>query len=227
MSGQRTAAWRAARLGKATASRIADIIARTRNGYAASRSNYAAQLVCECLTGLAPETFVSPAMHWGLGQEASARQFYAFEHDADVTPAGFLDHPTIAFSGATPDGFVGDEGLIEIKCPNTASHIETLLGGAPPAKYLAQMQWQMAVTGRLWCDFVSFDPRLPFELQLFVQRIRRDDRVIAALEEEVASFLDEVARTVAALDALGRPGPQRQTAGPGDAANDDDRTAAA
>jgi putative phage-type endonuclease len=194
---QRTPAWREARLGKVTGSRIADVIARTKAGYSTSRANYATQLVCERLTGVPAESYVSPAMQWGIDHEADALRLYEFERDVDVTPVGFLGHPSIPLSGASPDGLVGCSGLVEIKCPLTATHIETLSGRAPPSKYLAQVQWQMAVTGRSWCDFVSYDPRLPFELQLYVCRVRRDEAIIAALGQEVCGFLGEVAELVA------------------------------
>ena len=199
---QRTPDWEAARLGKATASRIADVIASTRSGYAASRANYAAQLISERLTGVKAEAFESAAMRWGQEKEAEALEVYAFEQDADVTQVGFLDHPTVPMSGASPDGLVGDDGLVEIKCPLTATHIDTLLGQAPPGRYLAQMQWQMAVAGRSWCDFVSYDPRLPRDMRLFVRRIDRDDRMIASLEREVQTFLSEIDAVIGKLQSL-------------------------
>jgi putative phage-type endonuclease len=194
---QRTPAWRTARLGKVTGSRIADVIARTKAGYSTSRANYATQLVCERLTGVPAETYVSPAMQWGIDHEADALRLYEFECDVDVSPVGFLGHPGVPLAGASPDGLVGCSGLVEIKCPLTATHIETLSGRAPPSKYLAQVQWQLAVTGRSWCDFVSYDPRLPFELQLYVHRVRRDEAIVAALEQEVCGFLGEVAELIA------------------------------
>jgi putative phage-type endonuclease len=196
---QRTPEWCTARLGKATASRISDIVARTKSGYSTSRANYAAQLVCERLTGVTAEPFVSSAMQWGSEKEPEAQRLYEFEHDVQAVKVGFIDHPRIAMSGASPDGFIGDSGLIEVKCPITATHIDTLLGRSVPGKYLCQMQWQMAVTGRQWCDFVSYDPRLPLNLRLFVRRVHRDDAVIAELEGEVASFLAEIDATLAKL----------------------------
>jgi putative phage-type endonuclease len=199
---QRTPDWEAARLGKATASRIADIIASTKSGYAASRANYAAQLISERLTGVKAEAFESAAMRWGVEKEIEALEVYAFEEDADVTQVGFLDHPTVPMAGASPDGLVSDAGLVEIKCPLSATHIETLLGQAPPGRYVAQMQWQMAVTGRLWCDFVSYDPRLPLPMRLFVRRIARDERMIASLEREVATFLSEIDAVIGKLQSL-------------------------
>jgi putative phage-type endonuclease len=199
---QRTPAWRAARLGKATSSRIADIIARTKSGYSTSRANYAAQLVCERLTGVATETFQSAAMAWGIEKEPEAWRLYEFEQDVAVSRAGFLDHPALKMSGASPDGLVGEDGLVEIKCPITATHLDTVLGASIPGKYLTQMQWQLAVTGRRWCDFVSYDPRLPADLRLFIQRVPRNAILIGALEREVERFLAEVEATIARLREL-------------------------
>lgn len=202
---QRTDDWFAARCGRVTASRVADVIARTKTGYSTSRANYAAQLVCERLTGQTEASFVNAAMQWGIDQEASARDAYCFRHDADVQEVGFVLHPTITLSGASPDGLVGDDGIVEIKCPNTATHIDTLLNGTIADKYVVQMQWQMACTGRQWCDFVSFDPRLPEEMRLFVQRVSRDETRIADLEHEVSAFIDEINSTVDRLRATYAP----------------------
>jgi putative phage-type endonuclease len=198
---QGTDEWFTARAGRATASRIADIVAKTKTGTSASRANYAAQLVAERLTGTVEPMFTSAAMAWGTEKEAEARAAYAFLHNADVAEVGFVDHPQIGMAGASPDGMVADEGLVEIKCPNTATHIETLLGGNVPGKYVIQMQWQMACTGRAWCDFVSFDPRLPEFMRLFVKRVPRCDVTIADLETEVAAFLGDVTETVEQLRA--------------------------
>lgn len=198
---QRTEEWFKARCGKVTASRVADIIARTKTGYSTSRMNYMAELLTERLTGLPFEGFKSSAMQWGIDNEASARDAYAFRSNADVTEVGFVTHPSISDSGASPDGLVGDDGLVEIKCPNTATHVETLLGGFA-GKYNVQMQWQMACTERKWCDFVSFDPRLPAKLQLFVYRVHRDDALIRELESAVTEFLGELDHKVKALMKL-------------------------
>lgn len=191
--------WFAARLGKATASRIADIMAQTKTGPGAARKNYAAELVAERLTGTAAERFTNAAMQWGTDREPQARASYTLTTFNNVDEVGFIDHPTIAMSGASPDGTVGSSGLVEIKCPNTATHIETLLGGKPDGKYVKQVMWQMACTGRQWCDFVSFDPRLPDDMQLFIQRIPRDDAVIAEIEDAVRGFLADVDATVESL----------------------------
>ncbi len=204
MIEQGTDAWLALRCGKATASRIADIVAKTKSGPSASRTNYLAQLVAERLTGVVADGFTNDAMKWGTEKEPDARAAYEFYKGVAVCPVGFVQHPTIDMSGASPDGLVGDDGLIEIKCPNTATAIETLLGGSVPGKYVTQMQFQMTCTGRAWCDFVSFDPRLPEDMRLFVKRVNRDDDVIAELEAEVRKFLAEVSATVCKLKKLYR-----------------------
>lgn len=191
---QRSEEWFAARLGKVTASRIGDLMARNSGGYAASRANYMAELLVERLTGEPREGFQSAAMAWGTETEPMARSAYAFHCDAQVSEVGFVDHPTVTQSGASPDGLVGDQGMVEIKCPNTATHIDTLLGAKIARKYLLQMQWQMACAKRAWCDFVSFDPRLPEEMRLHVERVERDDALIGQIEAEVQTFLEELAR---------------------------------
>ena len=158
---QGTPEWHALRLGKVTASRVADVIAKTKSGPSASRAKYAGELIAERLTGTTGERFTNAAMACGTEQEPAARKTYEFYRDTDVEQVAFVLHPTIGDSGASPDGLVDVDGLVEIKCPETHTHIETLLGQAVPAKYITQMQWQMACTGRAWCDFVSYDPRLP------------------------------------------------------------------
>lgn len=205
MTDQRTPEWFQARLGKATASRIADAIATTKTGWGASRANYAAELVAERLTGEPAEKFSNAAMQWGTCTEPEAREAYSFRQDVDVLEVGFVDHPLIAMSGASPDGLIGEDGLVELKCPNTATHIGTLLGQSVPAKYLTQIQWQLACTGRQWCDFASYDPRLPEAMRLFVHRVHRDDAEITRLEALVVDFLGEVEKTVADLRSLYEP----------------------
>ena len=183
--------WWAARLGKVTASRVADVVAKTKNGYSASRENYMADLIVERLTGQKASSFSNAAMEWGTEQEPNARAAYSARTGELVEEVGFIDHPAIPMSGASPDGLV-NEGCVEFKCPNTATHLEYLLAGKPPEKYVTQMQWQMACAGRPWCDFVSYDPRLPERLQLLVIRVPRDDDYIAMLETEVKKFLAEL-----------------------------------
>jgi putative phage-type endonuclease len=191
--------WHQARLGKVTASRVADVIARTKSGWGASRANYMAELIAERLSGVPAPSYTNDAMRWGIENEADARAAYEFFVGSDVQTVGFIDHPTIPMSGASPDGLVGADGLLELKCPLTATHIDTLLNGTVAAKYVTQMQWQMACTGRSWCDFASFDPRMPERMRLFVKRFPRDDKTISELEAAVKDFLDEIDGRVEAL----------------------------
>jgi putative phage-type endonuclease len=188
---QRSPDWFAARLGKVTASRVADVVAKTKSGTSASRANYLAQLICERLTETVAEGYTSAEMQWGTDQEPYARAAYSAKVGELVEEVGFIDHPTIAGAGASPDGLVA-EGLVEIKCPNTSTALDWILSAKPPAKYVTQMQWQMACTNRPWCDFVSYDPRLPENLRLFVIRVDRDDDRIKELEQEVKEFLQEL-----------------------------------
>lgn len=192
MDEQRTDAWFAARLGKVTASRVADLMATTKSGYSASRDNLMAQLIVERLTGSATETYSSPSMQWGNEQEPFARAAYEIATGQMVEECGFVPHPTIENAGASPDGLIGTDGLVEIKCPNTATMIDTLLTQKVPGKYITQMQMQMACTNRLWCDFVSFDPRLPAKAQLWIKRVYRDPEFIEKMEQEIIKFLDEL-----------------------------------
>lgn len=187
---QGSSEWHAIRSGKVTASRVADVIAKTKSGPAASRKNYLAELVLERLTGQKADGFTNSAMQWGIDTEPQARLAYEFHRNLDVVQVGFISHPSIADTGASPDGLVHDNGLVEIKCPLPATHMETLASGTVPSKYLTQMMWQMACTGREWCDFVSFDPRFPAHMQFFVDRVKRDDDMIRDLETEVAAFLN-------------------------------------
>ena len=184
--------WHAIRAGRVTASRVADVVAKTKTGYSSSRANYLAELIVERLTGDPAPTFQTEAMRRGSELEPDARVAYEFRTDAIVVEIAFVEHPTIDMTGASPDGLIGDDGLLEIKCPNTAQHVETLLSGDIPGKYLTQMQWQMACTGRRYCDFVSFDPRLPEAMSLFIKRVNRDDKRIAELETEVRAFIAEL-----------------------------------
>ena len=193
MDEQRTAEWFAARLGKVTASRVADVIAKTKSGeYTAGRDNLMAQLAIERLTGQAQESYSNSYMQWGTEQEPFARAAYEIATGQMVEECGFVPHPMIDNAGASPDGLVGDDGLVEIKCPSTATMIETLLTQKVPSKYITQMQMQMACTGRQWCDFVSFDPRLPAKAQLWVTRVPRDPEFILKMEVEIVKFLAEL-----------------------------------
>ena len=199
---QKSEEWFKARLGKVTASRVADVLAKTKTGYSASRDNYMAQLVVERLTNTQAETFTNAAMQWGTDQEPFARAAYEVAQNVMVEETGLVDHPTIPMAGASPDGLIGEDGLVEIKCPNTATHIDTLLTQTVPGKYITQMQFQMACTGRQWCDFVSFDPRMPAKAQLFVKRVMRDEAFIKEIETEIKKFLAEVTAKVEQLNKL-------------------------
>ena len=198
---QRSEAWFAARIGKVTASRVADVMAATKSGPGAARKNYMAELVAERLTGTQGERFTNAAMQWGTDWEPQARIAYEFMAGCTVQEVGFVDHPTIPMFGASPDGLVGGDGLVEIKCPNTATHIETLLGATIDRKYVLQMHTQMICTGRAWCDFVSYDPRLPAEMQILIQRVPRDATLVAEIETAVSGFLAELDTTVCRLRA--------------------------
>jgi putative phage-type endonuclease len=194
--------WKALRLGKVTASRVADVVARTKSGYSASRANYMAQLIAERLTDTVSEAYTNAAMVHGTETEPEARNAYEFYQGVSVEEVAFVPHPKIDQAGCSPDGLVGADGLVEIKCPNTATHLETLLGQAVPAKYETQMQFQMACTGRQWCDFVSYDPRMPENMRLFIKRLPRDDKRIAELESEIAAFLLEMAVKLSELNSI-------------------------
>jgi putative phage-type endonuclease len=200
---QRSAEWYAARCGSLGASQLADALAKTKSGWGASRANLRAKLVVERLTGQQEDGFASSAMIWGQEKEEDARTAYSFVTGNDVTEVGLYKHPTIIGSHASPDGLVGDDGCIEIKCPNSATHIEVLKTKQIAHKYILQMQWQMACADRQWCDFVSFDPRMPDHLSLYIQRVERDNDMLAILESEVAAFLVEVDEDVKALSKLG------------------------
>lgn len=196
---QRSAEWYQTRLGKVTASRIADLMARTKSGYSTSRANYMAELIAERLTGSKGETYQNAAMQWGTEQEPYARAAYETLKGVLVHEVGFVPHPTIPNSGASPDGLVDDDGLVEIKCPYTATHLEFLTTGNVPEKYVLQMQWQLACTGREWCDYVSYDPRLPERMAIHMFRVFRDPDLIAQIENEVRTFLSELDTKLSSL----------------------------
>lgn len=199
---QRTEAWFAERAGKVTASRVADVIAKTKTGPSASRKNYMAQLVAERMTGVPAETFSNAAMQRGTEIEPFARARYEIATDVMVDEVGFVVHPSIAWAGASPDGLVGTDGLVEIKCPNTATHIDYLLAKEVPSAYKPQMAWQLLCTGRKWCDFVSFDDRLPDHLQLFVIRYTPEMEYLQMLEKEVTEFLAETEQLINKLKEI-------------------------
>ena len=192
MIEQGTPEWHQLRAGKVTASRVADILAQTKTGPSASRQNYLIELALQRSTGTIEPSYTNAAMEWGTQTEPQARVAYEVETENFVDQVAFIDHPTIAWFGCSPDGLISDDGLIEIKCPNSATHWEYFKAKKPPQKYVTQMQTQLCVTNRKWCDFVSFDPRMPSRSQLLVVRIERDDAFIAEMEEKVKQFLNEV-----------------------------------
>jgi putative phage-type endonuclease len=197
---QGTEEWSHARCGKVTASRIADMLATTKTGWGASRTNYHAELVAERLTGVPAERYVNGPMLYGTELEPEARAVYAFERNVDVVEVGFIPHPLIADAGASPDGLVDNDGLVELKCPNTGTHLKTLLNPEVIDRtYRYQMQFQMACTGRQWCDFVSYDKRLTVPYRMSITRVPRDDKMIAEIERGIVVFLGEVADTISAL----------------------------
>ena len=200
-------AWQNARCGKLTASRLADVLAKTKTGYSASRTSYMTQLVLERITQTKAESYSNAAMQWGIDQEPFARAAYESHTGKMVEEVGFMPHPNIAMSGASPDGLVDDDGMVEIKCPSSSTALEVWLthsqGGNPvDAKYFAQMQWQMRCTDRSWCDYVVFDPRMPAKAQLFIYRVERDADWLKVAEVEVLKFLAEVDAKVTALKSI-------------------------
>lgn len=199
---QGTDEWKALRLGKVTASRVADVVAKTKSGYSASRANYAGQIIAERLTGTVSESFTNAAMQHGTETEPEARAAYEFYQGVTVQQVAFVAHPSIDQAGCSPDGLIDEDGLIEIKCPNTATHLETLLGQSVPGKYETQIQFQLACTGRQYCDFVSYDQRMPENMRLFIKRVMRDQARIHDLETEVAGFLLELAVKLSQLNSL-------------------------
>jgi putative phage-type endonuclease len=202
---QRTHEWLQARVGKATASRAGDFMARTRNGWAASRQTYALELIVERLTGQPAEKYISAAMQWGVDTEAEAKLAYQRKTGIQILECGFIAHPEIAMAGASPDGLIDDHALLEVKCPTSAAHIATLLGQPIDKRYLLQMQMQLACTGRQWVDWVSYDPRLPEPFDLFIQRVHRDAEEIDQLEYEVAIFLEEIEASIERLQNSFKP----------------------
>ena len=201
---QGDAEWLAVRCGCVSSSRIAAVTAKRQRGTGelAARTDYRQDLVIERLTGNSTDSYVSPAMEWGVETEPLARAAYEIKTSATVERVGFVLHPTIKWAGASPDGLVADDGLVEIKCPNSSTHLSYIMGRVVPEEYRPQIMWQMAVCEREWCDFVSYDPRLPENLQLFVCRMQRDDAAIAEMEKEVIKFIGEVEQTLEQLQAV-------------------------
>ncbi len=215
---QGTPEWLMARVGCVTASRVKDVL-----GTKAAREKYKLEILTEILTGLAVEHYVSQAMDFGTENEGAARGNYEIAKGCEVELVGLVMHPGIKRAAASPDGLVGEDGLVEFKVPNTTTHLGYLLAGAVPSEYKPQMLWQMACTDRTWCDFVSYDPRLPSEFGLFIVRFDRDRAAIEKMEREVELFMTEVNEMAEKLlkhkgdgieDALKRSLPQRGAAPP-------------
>jgi hypothetical protein len=209
--------WLQARCGLVTASRCADVTAMTKKGESAARRNYRTEILCEILTGQPYPQFVSREMLWGRDNEKFARAAYEMQRDVMVETAGFVLHPDISRFGCSPDGLVGADGMVQIKCPNTSTHIGWLLDRKVPLEHMPQMLAEMSCTGRGWCDFVSYDPRLPEHLQLFIHRFERDPKLIEILEGEVVHFNSEIANLMSQLPG----GPQLVVATLDQAAEDE------
>jgi putative phage-type endonuclease len=196
--------WHAQRAGKLTASRFHEAVTKTKNGeWGASRANYRAEIVvARKSNGWLHKRFVSDAMRWGTETQPQAQAVYEIRTGLEIAECGFIDHPGLAGSGASPDGLIGEDGMVEFKCPNTATHFDMILGGPIKHAYVLQMQWQMACTGRAWCDFVSFDPRVEERLRLHVRRHTRDDGMIERMGSMAVTFLAEVDDMIAQLDRV-------------------------
>ena len=195
---QRHEDWVADRVGKITASRVKDISAKPRKGKALN--SIMLNLLKERLTGEVTDFYINEAMQWGIDQEPNAIASYENITGEFVVGCGLINHPTISMSGASPDGLIGKDGLLEAKCPNTETHLNTILTQQVPDEYLPQITWQMACTGRKWCDFVSYDPRLPEHLQLVVIRVFAEDLDIAGIEQSVIKFNQKIDQIITELD---------------------------
>ena len=190
---QGTDEWKQIRLGKVSASRMGDLLATTKTGSAAAtRAKYMAQLVVERMTGNPTEFKITKPMERGTELEPIARAAYEVETNQMVDQVAWVNHPTIENAGCSPDGCIGEDGLVEIKCKETHNHFESILKDEIDSDHAKQMLWQMACTGRKWCDYVCFDDRAPEGLQLFVKRLHRDDEKIKTMEAEVVKFLKEL-----------------------------------
>jgi putative phage-type endonuclease len=192
--------WKVARLGHVTASNMADVMSKGKgSAEAIGRYKYKVRLVAERLTQTAAESFSNAAMEWGVEQEQFAAMEYEAANNVLTDKTGFWLHPDIKWLGVSPDRLVGHEGLIEVKCPNTTTHLGYLFENKIPTDYFKQIQCQLWVTGRQWCDFVSYDPRLPKRNQLLIVRTERDESLIAEMEAETLKFLDEVENLIIKL----------------------------
>jgi predicted phage-related endonuclease len=200
MLQQGTEEWRLARCGSIGASDAPSVVRRTKSGYSADRDSLMANKVLERLTGVPVEIPKSFAMQQGTAREPDARMLYELLRGVEVEEVGLVPHPSIKGSHASPDGLIaGISGLIEIKCPMPAKHLDTLINETISNDHLTQMAWQMACTGRSWCDYVSFNPDFPAHMQIWVRRVHRDNALIAELEREIAQFIKEIDRKVEQL----------------------------
>lgn len=200
-SEQRSEEWFRERLGCVSSSCICDVLAKPIKGNkeATTRRNLKARLVCEILTGKTEESYQSWDMQRGIQLEPFAVTEYELRQGVDTESVGFVPHPTIERAGASPDRLIGSDGVLELKAPKQANHIDYLRDGIVPVEYRKQMLWEIACTGRKWADFASFNPSFPEELQLFVARLERDDVAIAEIEAEVLKFNQEVREMVDTL----------------------------
>ena len=192
---QGTPEWLMARTGRVTASRCADVIGKSEKTkkYYAARRDYLMELVVEHITKRAVDRFVTQAMEWGIEQQPFAQAAYEMNQDVTVQSVGLIIHPENEYFAASPDGLVDECGLVEFKCPTTRVHLEYLEAGVVPEEYIPQLNAQLAcMPEREWADFASFDPRVPFGMQLFVRRHYRDKERIGQLEEEVQAFLQDL-----------------------------------
>lgn len=197
--------WKAARCGKITASRIWDIMDKTKAGKPTSkRKNYIAEKTLERITGAPMEHYRSPAMQWGTEQEADARMVFEIGTGRAVREVGFIDHPTLPMCGASPDGLIGDDTIIEIKCPMSATHIAFVRTGVIDPQYYAQMQWVMGCTGRAQAWFISYDPRCGPGLEVEYKLFKRDEKFLASAREEVIAAEEEIKEQVEELQEIAR-----------------------
>ncbi|WP_208433289.1 lambda exonuclease family protein [Bartonella taylorii] len=193
---QRTAEWFQARLGKVTASNVYNVLSKTAKGLPTSKyEDYKIKLITERLIEGISQSYITPAMQWGIEHEDDALKEYAFIYDTEVTRCGFIQHPTIKMAGASPDGFVGENGLVEVKCPQSTTHLRFFMDGKIKPEYIAQMQFQMACTGRKWCHFISYNPNFVGRstgLRMKIKRVNRDEEHIEEINKAVEIFLGEI-----------------------------------
>ena len=189
---QGTEEWKMARLGHVSASNLDAVMAKVKTGEAKTRLDYKIRVATEQITNAIQDSYSNQYMEWGIEQEPFARMAYEARAEAFVEKTGFWKHPDIKWFGCSPDGLVGDDGLIEIKCPKSTTHVKYLLDNKLPEDYYWQVHGQMLVTGRKWVDFISFDPRMPEHKQLFITRVNRDEEIMAQLKVAVIGFLSEV-----------------------------------